>query len=89
MNRHCDTSLWAPMQAILEDHILQNWATLKEQQAQEVDQYNKKTLVDPTLQYFNEMQQQHLEGLQPNISAVRLKPRPLVVIARLLSSTMS
>ena len=73
------------MQAILQDHILQNWAALKEQQVQGVDQYNQKTLVDPTLEYLDETQQQHLEGLQPNITAVRLKSGPLLELARLLS----
>lgn len=61
-----------PMQAITQEHILQNWAALKEQQLQEVNQYNHKTLVDPTLKYLNETQQEHLKGLQPNITAVRL-----------------
>ena len=60
------------MQAITQEHILQNWGALKEQQLQEVNQYNQKTLVDPTLKYLNETQQQHLKGLQPNITEVRL-----------------
>ena len=60
------------MQAVTQEHILQNWAALKEQQLQEVNQYNQRTLVDPTLKYLNETQQEHLKGLQPNITAVRL-----------------
>ncbi|CAL5221153.1 g3292 [Coccomyxa viridis] len=57
-------------QAIAQEHILQNWAALKEQRLQEVNQYNQKTLVDPTLKYLNETQQEHLKGLQPNITAI-------------------
>ena len=66
------TPVYASMQAITQEHVLQNWAALKAQQAQQVKQYNQETLVDPTLSYFNETLQQHLKGLQPNITAVRL-----------------
>ena len=57
-------------QAATQEHILQNWAALKAQQAQEVNQYNQATLVNPTLKYLNETQQQHDKGLLPNITAV-------------------
>ena len=59
-------------QAITQEHILQNWAALKEHQAQEVNDFNQKTLVDPTVKYFDETQRQHLKGLQPTITALSL-----------------
>ena len=62
------------VQAATQEHVLQNWAALKAQQAQEVNQYNQATLVKPTLKYLNETQQQHDKGLQPNITAVGINP---------------
>lgn len=60
------------MQKITQQHVLQNGASIKAQQAQQLAQYSQDQVVTPTKQYLQETIAQHLQGLTPNISAVSL-----------------
>jgi len=59
-----------PMQAITQEHILQNGEDIKAKQAQELIQYQQSEITDPTLKYLSETLSQHLQGLQPNATEV-------------------
>jgi len=58
------------VQAITQEHILQNGADVKAKQAQELIQYQQSEITDPTLKYLSETLSQHLQGLQPNATEV-------------------
>ena len=59
-----------PLQAITQEHILQNGVDIKAKQAQELIQYQQSEITDPTLKYLSETLSQHLQGLQPNATEV-------------------
>ena len=59
------------LQKITQHHLQQNGASIKAQQAQQLQQYNQDQIVQPTQAYLNETVAQHLQGLAPNFTAVR------------------
>ena len=51
--------------------MLQKGGDIKAQQKQQLDQYAQDQIVSPTQSYLNETLKEHLQGLAPNITAVR------------------
>lgn len=60
------------MQAVADAHVLQKGGSIKAQQAQQLQQYAQQQITQPTEAYLHETLAQHLQGLKPNISEVRI-----------------
>ena len=59
------------MQTVTQHHVLQKGGDIKAQQKQQLDQYAEDQIVSPAQSYFNETLKEHLQGLAPNLTAVR------------------